>query len=150
MLNRCFIVILSLFLVAAAAGGAAARAGAVRCLDGHRVAAVHRGVDDGVNVADHRLALFLGGVVAHHTLTCHDLAVQRIDALVQLCHAGGVGFGLGALVVQVQTGKVKLADQILQLGVVVVFAARGVQLKITGVGLQGSGGLFKKINAIHR
>ena len=59
-------------------------------------------------MADHRLALGLGSVVADHALACHDLAVQVVDALVQLCHAGGVGLGLGALVVQVKAGEVEL------------------------------------------
>ena len=50
-------------LMAAAAGGAAAGAAAGGGLHGHGVAAIHGGVDDGVNVADHGLALRLGGIV---------------------------------------------------------------------------------------
>ena len=109
-------------LMAAAAGGAAAGAAAGGGLHGHGVAAIHGGVDDGVNVADHGLALRLGGIVADHALAGHDLAVQVVDALVQLGHAGGVGLGLGALVVQIQAGQVELTDEVLQFFVAVVLA----------------------------
>ena len=100
-------------------------------------------------MADHLLALFLGRIVADHALAGHDLAVQVVDALVQLGHAGGVGLGLGALVVQVQAGQVELTNKVLQFFVAVVLAAGSVQLQVAGVGLQGSGGFFKQINAIH-
>ena len=135
--------------VAAAAGGAAASAATGGGLHGHGVTAVHGRVDDGVNVADHCLALGLGGVVADHALAGHDLAVQVVDALVQLGHAGGIGLGLGTLIVQVEAGEVELTNQVLQLFVVVVLAAGGVQLEIAGVSLLGGSSFFKQINAIH-
>ena len=100
-------------------------------------------------MADQGLALGLGGVVAHHAFTGHDLAVQVVDTLVQLGHTGSVGFGLGALVVQVQAGEVELADHVLQLLVRVILAAGGVQFQVADVSLQSSCGFLKKINAIH-
>ena len=100
-------------------------------------------------MADHLLALFLGRIVADHALTGHDLAVQVVDALVQLGHAGGIGLGLGTLIVQVQTGEIEFADHLLQLLVSVILTAGSVQLQIAGVSLQGGGGFLKKINAIH-
>jgi len=100
-------------------------------------------------VADHCLALGLGGVVADHALAGHDLAVQVVDALVQLGHAGGIGLGLGTLIVQIEAGEVELTDHVLQLLVHVVLTAGSVQLQVAGVSLQGSGGFLEKINAIH-
>ena len=100
-------------------------------------------------MADHGLALRLGGIVADHALAGHDLAVQVVDALVQLGYAGGIGLGLGTLIVQIEAGEVELTDHVLQLLVHVVLTAGSVQLQVAGVGLQGSGGFFKQINAIH-
>ena len=74
--------------MAAAAGGAAAGAGGRRLLHGHGVAAVHGGVDDGVDIVDQVLALALGLVVCHHALVAHDLAVEAVHLLVQLSDAG--------------------------------------------------------------
>ena len=71
-------------LVAASAGGAAAGAGFAGLLHGHGVAAVHCGVDDGINVVDQVLAVALCLVVSSHTLVSHDLAVQVVDLGVQL------------------------------------------------------------------
>ena len=100
-------------------------------------------------MADHCLALGLGGVVADHALAGHDLAVQVVDALVQLGHAGCIGLGLGTLIVQVEAGEVELTDHVLQFLVHVVLTAGSVQLQVAGVSLQGSGGFLEKINAIH-
>ena len=71
-------------LVAASAGGAAAGAGFTGLLHGHGVAAVHCGVDDGINVVDQIFAVALCLVVSSHTLVSHDLAVQVVDLGVQL------------------------------------------------------------------
>ena len=65
--------------MAAAAGGAATGAGSGRLLHGHRVAAVHGSVDDGINVVDQIFAIALGLVVGGHALVAHDLAVEVVD-----------------------------------------------------------------------
>ena len=57
---------------------------------------------------------------------------------------GGIRFRLGAFVVQVQALEVELADQALQLLVVIVFSAGCIQFQVTGVSLHGSGGFFEK------
>ena len=62
---------------------------------------------------------------------------------------GGIRFRLGTFVVQVQALEVELANQTLQLLVVIVFAAGCIQLQVTGVSLHSGGGFFEKINAIH-
>ena len=53
---------------------------------------------------------------------------------------GGIRFRLGAFVVQVQALEVELANQALQLLVVIVFAAGCIQFQVTGVSLHGGGG----------
>ena len=60
---------------------------------------------------------------------------------------GSIRFRLGAFVVQIQALEVELANQALQL--LVVIAAGCIQFQVTGVSLHGSGGFFEKINAIH-
>ena len=76
-------------------------------------------------------------VVGSHALVAHDLAVEVVDLLVQLGDAGVVALALADLVVQVHAGQVELADQVLQVLVVVVCLAGLVQCQVTGVGLQG-------------
>ena len=62
---------------------------------------------------------------------------------------GGIRFRLGAFVVQVQALEVELADQALQLLVVIVFAAGCIQFQVRGSVCMAAGGFFEKINAIH-
>ena len=78
------------------------------------------------------------------------LAVQVVDPLVEFGGAGGVGFGLGGLVVEVEPGEVEPPPiRFCSFLVHVVFPPGGVEFKVTRVGLHGDGGFLEKINAIH-
>src|SRR5699024_11022423 len=134
---------------AAAAGGAAAGAGSGGLLHRHRVAAVHRGVDDGVDIVDQELALPLGLVVGHHPFVVHDLAVEGVHLLVQLGDAGVVALRFADLVVQVHPCQIELPDHVLQLFVAVVHLAGLVQGQVAAVGLERHGGALKEVDAIH-
>src|SRR5699024_2570126 len=134
---------------AAAAGGAAAGAGSGGLLHRHRVAAVHRGVDDGVDIVDEGFALPIGLVVGDHPLVVHHLAVEGVHLLVQLGDAGVVALRFADLIVQVHPGQVELADHVLQFFVAVVHLAGLVQGQIAAVGLERHGGALEKVDAIH-
>ena len=127
-------------LVAAAAGGAAAGAGFAGLLHGHGVAAVHCGVDDGINVVNQVLAVALCLIVSSHTLVSHDLAIQVVDLGVQLGDALITALVLADLVVQIHAGQIELPDEILQLLILVVCLAGLIQSQVTGVSLQCHGG----------
>ena len=137
------------FSVAAAAGGTAAGAGSRRLLYRHGVAAIHGSVDDGINIVHKVLAVTLGLVVSHHAFVAHDLAVQAVHLLVQLGDAGIVALALADLVVQIHAGEVELADQVLQLFVLIVCLAGLIQNEVAAIGLQRNGCALEKINAIH-
>ena len=136
-------------LVAAAAGRAAAGAGSGRLLHGHGVAAVHGGVDDGVDIVHEVLAVALGLVVGHHALVGHDLAVEVVHLLVQLGDACIAALGLADLVVQVHPGQIELADEVLQLLVLIVHLAGLIHGQIAGVGLKCHRGTLEEVDAIH-
>ena len=100
-------------------------------------------------MADEGLGIRLGGVVGHHALAGHDLAVEVVDLGVQSGHAGVVPLVLGNFVIQVHAGQIELADHVLQgLVFIVGLAGRG-QGQITLVGLKSGSGFLEKVDHVH-
>ena len=130
--------------VASAAGGTAAGASADGLFHRHRVSAVDRRSDDRVDVFNHRFEIRFGLVVGLHAFVLHDVAVQFGDFLVQRIDLLLIlAFRLGQLAVQIDAGKIEVADEILQSLIFVVALLRLHQGNIFHFLLKLRGSLLK-------
>ena len=104
--------------MASAAGGTAA---AAPCGDftGFRVFAIDAHRKDGVHLLHDLVHFLLGDIVLHHVLVAHDFSVNVLQLLVEDFELFVVPLGFLHLVIHVQSFQVKLADTVLQCGIII-------------------------------